>query len=263
MAANINNEQKSESTSVRSRMLRRGAGLGAAAVLATAGVASAATDHAATAQAPNGGAAIAAHVSAAAKPYSSVVATPRNLTPGQRVTITGNAPKDTHAGEWITLQSMAFASHVQLNGIPVVRTQVLVNGMYKVTATIKPGLKSTNYAIMGSHNGKPLDTVAWINVRPYSSVAAAPRIAKAGQQVTITGNAPRNARAGQWITLRSAAFSSRATTDGVPSIRTQVLVNGQYRVTAPVRSGVKPGTYAVKGTFIGQPLDTVAHITVR
>ncbi len=263
MAANTNNNQNHDSSSARGRLLRRGAGFGAAAVLATAGVASAATDHPAGAHQSTGGAAITAHASAAAKPYSSVNASPRTLTPGQRVTITGNAPKNTHAGEWITLQSMAFASHVKLNGIPVVRTQVLVNGTYKVTATIQPGIRSTNYAIMGTHNGKPLDTVAWINVRPYSSVAATPRVASAGQQVTITGNGPRNAHAGQWITLKSAAFASRATTDGVPSIRTQVLVNGTYKVTAAIRPGMKAGTYAVKGTFIGQPLDTVAHITVR
>ncbi len=261
MSAKTTSNQNQHST--RRRMLRRGAGFGAAAVLATAGVASAATDHAASAHPSTGGAAVSAHASAAAKPYSSVNASPRTLTPGQRVTITGNAPRNTHAGEWVTLQSMAFASHVKLNGIPVVRTQVLVNGTYKVSATIRPGLKTTNYAIMGTHNGRPLDTVAWINVRPYSSVAASPRIASAGQQLTITGNGPRNAHAGQWITLKSAAFSSRATTDGVPSIRTQVLVNGTYRVTAAIRPGTKPGTYAVKGTFIGQPLDTVAHITVR
>ncbi len=226
-------------------------------------IASAATDHPVSAHASNGGVAIAAHASAAAKPYSSVNASPRTLTPGQRVTITGNAPRNTHAGEWITLQSVAFASHIQLNGIPVVRTQVLVNGMYKVTATIKPGTKATNYAIMGTHGGKPLDTVAWINVRPYSSVVAAPSIASAGQKVTITGNGPRNAHAGEWITLKSAAISSRTTTDGVPSIRAQVLVNGQYKVTATVRSGMKTGSYAVKGTYKGQPLDTVGRITIR
>ena len=262
MAADINNDQAHGSRSMRGRLIRRGAGFGAAALLATAGIASAATDQASGAHA-TGGAAIAAHVSAAAKPYSSVNASPRTLTPGQRVTITGNAPKDTHAGEWIAFQSMAFASHIQINGIPVVRTQVLVNGMYKVTATIKPGVKPTNYAIMGTHDGKPLDTVAWINVRPFSSVVAAPRIASAGERVTITGNGPRNAHAGEWITLKSAALSSRATTDGVPSIRAQVLVNGTYKVTATIRSGMKRGSYAVKGVYMGQPLDTVAHITIR
>ena len=61
--------------------------------------------------------------------------------------------------------SDAIASSKTVNGIPAIRTQVRVNGKYSVTATIRRGLKPTTYAIAGSYNGTPLDTVAWITVR--------------------------------------------------------------------------------------------------
>ena len=84
-----------------------------------------------------------------------------------------------------------------------------------------------------------------------------------GARVTISGNAPKNARAGKWITLMSDAFATQHTTNGIPSIRTQVLVNGKYSASATIRRGVKPTTYAVMGTFNGKALDTVAWIKVR
>lgn len=126
------------------RILRGGLGAGAAAaILATAAVATAAPS----------------------APYSSVTATPRVVHVGQRITITGNGPKNAHAGQWITLQSDAIVSNKTVNGIPALRAQVLVNGKYSVKATIRRGLKPTTYAISGSYNGTPLDTVAWITVR--------------------------------------------------------------------------------------------------
>ena len=124
------------------RMLRGGIAAGAAAaMLATAAVAT------------------------AAPTYSSVTASPRVVHSGQRITITGNGPKNAHAGQRITLMSDAIVSGKSVNGIPAIRTQVLVNGKYTVTATIRRGLKPTTYAISGSYNGTPLDTVAWITVR--------------------------------------------------------------------------------------------------
>ncbi len=260
MTVKTTTDQNHNGASVRARLLRRGAGIGAAAALLTAGAASAATDvqHPSV---PTGGTAI--HATAASKAYSSVNASPRTLTPGQRITVTGNAPKNAHAGEWIALESDAFVSNVKTNGIPTVRTQVLVNGMYKAAATIKPGLRPTTYAIMGLYKGQPLDTTAWIKVRPYSSIAATPRLAASGQRVTVTGNAPRNAHAGQWVTLKSHAFSSRFTSDGIPSVRAQILVNGTYRVTVTLRRSLSRTTYTVRGTYRGQPLDTVARISVR
>ena len=42
---------------------------------------------------------------------------------------------------------------------------MLVNGKYSATATIAKGLKPTNYAVMGTFQGKALDTVAWVTVR--------------------------------------------------------------------------------------------------
>ena len=112
------------------------------------------------------------------------------------------------------------------------------------------------------------DTVAWVTiprvaVHPYSSVTVSSRIVRPGQRITISGNAPRNARAGKWITLQSDAFASKQSVNGIPAIRAQVLVNGEYSTTATVRSGLKPTNYAVMGTFQGKALDTVAWMTVR
>ena len=100
-------------------------------------------------------------------------------------------------------------------------------------------------------------------IHPYSSVTVSSRIVGPGQRITISGSAPRNARAGKWITLQSDAFASKQSVNGIPAIRTQVLVNGKYSATATVRSGLKPTTYAVMGTFQGKGLDTVAWMTVR
>ena len=103
--------------------------------------------------------------SGAVKPYSSVTASPGVVRPGGRVTISGNAPKNARAGKWITLMSDAFASKRSVNGIPAIRAQVLVNGKYSVTTTIRRGLKPTSYAVSGSFDGRSLDTVAWMTVR--------------------------------------------------------------------------------------------------
>ena len=61
--------------------------------------------------------------------------------------------------------SDAFAAKQGVNGVPAIRTQVLVNGQYSATATIAKGLQRTNYSVMGTFQGKGLDTVAWITVR--------------------------------------------------------------------------------------------------
>ena len=129
-----------------------------------------------------------------------------------------------------------------MNGVPAIRAQVLVNGKYSATATIRAGLKPTNYAVMGTFQGKGLDTVAWVNVRraaahPYSSVTVSSRTVHAGQRITISGNAPRNARAGKWITLMSDAFAAKQGVNRIPAIRTQVLVNGKYSAHGHDRQG--------------------------
>ena len=99
--------------------------------------------------------------------------------------------------------------------------------------------------------------------KPYSSVTASPGVVRPGGRVTISGNVPKNARAGKWITLMSDAFASKRSVNGIPAIRAQVLVNGKYSVRATIRSGLKPTTYAVSGSFDGRSLDTVAWMTVR
>jgi hypothetical protein len=124
------------------RILRGGLGAGAAAAMLAA-----------------------ASVATASAPSGSVTTSSRVVHSGQRITITGNGPKNARTGQWITLQSDVIASGKTVNGIPAIRTQVLVNGKYSVTATIRRGLKPTTYAIAGSYNGTPLDTVAWITVR--------------------------------------------------------------------------------------------------
>jgi hypothetical protein len=106
-------------------------------------------------------------------------------------------------------------------------------------------------------------SVARVAPKPYSSVTVSRGIAHAGAKVTISGNAPKNARAGKWITLMSDAFATKHTTNGVPSIRAQVLVNGTYSASATIRHGLKPTTYALMGTYNGTALDTVAWIKVR
>ena len=210
------------------------------------------------------------HVTAHAQtiPYSSVTVSPGAARAGEQIRISGNAPRNARAGTWITLMSDAFATKHTINGIPAIRTQVLVNGKYSATATIRAGLEPTNYAVTGTFQGKALDTVAWVNVRraaarPYSSVTVSARTVHAGQRVTISGNAPRNARAGTWITLMSDAFAAKQGVNGIPAIRTQVLVNGKYSATATIAKGLQHTNYAVMGTFQGKGLDTVAWMTVR
>lgn len=78
----------------------------------------------------------------------------------------------------------------------------------------------------------------------------------------MTGDAPTNARTGQWISLMSDAFASKTTVNGIPAIRTQVLVNGKYSVKATIRRGIKPTTYAVAGSFNGKPFSQVAWMKV-
>ena len=97
---------------------------------------------------------------------------------------------------------------------------------------------------------------------PYSSVTVNQHVVRSGQQVTISGNGPKNSRAGSWITLQSDAIVSKTSVNGIPSIRTQELVNGKYSITATIRSGLKPTTYAIAGSFNGRPLDTVAWVKV-
>jgi hypothetical protein len=149
---------------IRTRMAQAGVGIGiGASVLAGAGAATAAPGHA------GGTAAIAAHVApahvAAAHPYSSVMVSPSVVRPGTSVTISGNAPKNARAGLWITLTSRAFVSNQNVNGVPAIRTQVLVNGKYSATAMIRSGLNAGRYSVVGSFNGQGLDTVAWMTVR--------------------------------------------------------------------------------------------------
>ncbi|HEY1520822.1 MAG TPA: hypothetical protein VGF91_30645 [Solirubrobacteraceae bacterium] len=98
--------------------------------------------------------------------------------------------------------------------------------------------------------------------KPNSTISVTPRTVRPGARVTVTGDAPTNARTGQWITLRSAAFASKTSVNGIPSIRAQVLVNGKYSVKATIRRGLKPTTYAIAGSFHGKSLAQVAWMKV-
>jgi hypothetical protein len=151
----------------RGRLAQAGVGLGvAASVLASAAVATAAPT-ASAAHAPATAQPSVVHVAAHAQinPYSSVTVSARTVHAGQRITISGNAPRNARTGKWITLMSDAFATKHTVNGIPAIRTQVLVNGKYSATAKIAKGLQRTNYSVMGTFQGKALDTVAWMTVR--------------------------------------------------------------------------------------------------
>jgi hypothetical protein len=249
-----------------SRLIRGGIGAGvAAAMLSCAAVAVATPLPAApgTPATPVAAQVASAHTMAA--PYSTVNASPTTVTAGQRVKITGSGPKDARTGKWITLLSDAFASGHTVNGIPAVRTQILVNGEYSVTATIRSGLRPTNYAVLGMYNGRGFDTVAWLNVRaprPNSTISVSSHTVRPGAHVTITGDAPTNARTGKWITLTSDAFASRQNVNGIPAIRAQVLANGTYSVKATIRTGLKPTTYAIAGDFNGKSFSQVAWMKV-
>jgi hypothetical protein len=199
----------------------------------------------------------------ACNPCGSVNASPRVLSPGQQVTISGDAPENVRTGEWITLRSAAFVSGMRSNGIPTIHARVLDNHSYQVTATLQMGLAANTYPVTALYEGQPLDTVAWIEVRPYSSVIVSRPVLRRGQRVAISGTAPRSARAGEWITISSFAFASRTTSDGVPSVRTQVRADGEYLVTATVRGNIPPRTYTILGTYQGQPFDAAARINVR
>ena len=151
----------------RGRLAQGGVGLGvAASVLASAAVATAAPTHSA-AHAPAPAQPSVVHVTAHAQtnPYSSVTVSPGTARVGEQIRISGNAPRNARAGKWITLMSDAFATKHTVNGIPAIRAQVLVNGKYSATATIAKGLQHTNYSVMGTFQGKGLDTVAWMTVR--------------------------------------------------------------------------------------------------
>jgi hypothetical protein len=203
-----------------------------------------------------------------ALPDSTLSVHPGTVNPGQRVTLTGDAPRNARAGAWLTFLSFAFSSRHTVNGVPAIRTQVFADGTYRVSATIRNGLKATNYAIDGMYNGRTLDPVAWLHVRaekalPDSTLSVHPGTVKPGQRVTLTGDAPRNARAGAWLTFLSFAFSSRHTVNGVPAIRTQVFADGTYRVSATIRKGLKATNYAIDGMYNGRTLDPVAWLHVR
>jgi hypothetical protein len=258
-----NNHHRTESA-VRSRLVRGGIGAGVAAAMLSAAAVATATPQHSTQRAP---AAVAATAHSAAKPYSTISVAPGTVNSGAKVTITGNGPKNARAGVWITLQSDAFVSKTSVNGIPAIRTQVLVNGKYSVKATIRRGLKPTTYAVAGSYKGRAFDEVAWIKVRaqasrPNSTISVTPRTVRPGAQVTVTGDAPTNARTGLWITLQSDAFASKTSVNGIPAIRTQVLVNGKYSAKATIRRGLKPTTYAIAGSLNGKPFSQVAWMKV-
>jgi hypothetical protein len=228
----------------RSRTARRGLGLGAVALLASAGVAAAAP-----ATAPISGAAL-------TKGATMSVSGGRPLA-GHRITISGDAPLDARAGSWITLESTAFASSLRADHLPSVRTQVNAQGTYTATATIaRTAEPNTMYTVSGSYDGALFPVAAPVYVRS-SQTGASIRLPRAkaapGSTITITGNAPLDARAGRWITLVSPAFDSSTRVHGVPAVRTQVSAQGTYSVQAKIKPGIVSYNAApVTGSFQGQ-----------
>jgi hypothetical protein len=95
-----------------------------------------------------------------------------------------------------------------------------------------------------------------------SSLLADTQLAVPGQQIEITGIAPAKAIPGEWVTIKSHAFSSRFTSDGFPSLRAEILVDGTYQATATLLRGLTPASYTVLGCHMGQSLDTSVRISV-
>jgi len=52
-------------------------------------------------------------------------------------------------------------------------------------------------------------------------------------------------------------LASKTSVNGIPAICTQVLVNGKYSVSARIRRGLKPTTFAIAGSSPA-PLSPVA-----
>jgi len=228
----------------RSRAARRGLGLGAVAVLASAGVAAAAP-----ATAPISGAAV-------TRGATMTVSNGRPLA-GHRVAISGDAPLDARAGSWITLESPAFASSRRVDRMPAVRAQVNAQGTYLATATVaRTAEPNTMYTVSGSYDGALFPVAAPLYVRSSqagASIQLPQRRAVPGSTITITGNAPLDARAGKWITLVSPAFDSATRVHGVPAVRTQVSAQGTYSVRAKIKPGIVAYNAApVTGSFEGQ-----------
>ncbi len=228
----------------RSRTARRAAGLGAVALLASAGVAAAAPS-----SAPISGSAI-------SRGATMSVSNARPLA-GNKITISGDAPLDARTGSWITLESSAFSSRVRADRMPAVRTQVSAQGTYDVTATVaRTAEPNTMYTVSGSYDGAMFPVAAPLYVRSSqagASIQLPQRRAVPGSTITITGNAPLDARAGRWITLVSPAFDSSTRVDGVPAVRTQVSAQGTYSVRAKIKPGIVSYNAApVTGSFQGQ-----------
>jgi hypothetical protein len=210
----------------------------------------------------------AAHTSPVFKTTMRV--SPGAVSQGGRVTVSGDAGTPLRAGSTITLLSFAFASHYQVDGVPAIRTQVLVEGTYRATAKIQKGLRYTEYAIDASSNGEPLGPVVWLKVKaqshgsPYfkTTMRVSPGMVRQGGRVTVSGDAGTPLRAGSTITLESFAFASRYHVDGVPAIRTQVFADGTYRATARIQTGLQPTDYAVDASSDGKPLGPIDWLNV-
>lgn len=98
------------------------------------------------------------------RPSSTVKVSPRAVSTGSHITISGNAPRAARDGHVITILSDAFASRHTVNGIPAIRTQVRADGTYSARALVPAGRRATSYAVVVRYDGK-MGPMTWLRVR--------------------------------------------------------------------------------------------------
>jgi hypothetical protein len=238
----------------RRRVVRTATGLGAAAaMLACTAVA---TAQPISPSLPSGHAAAA--ISATShRPDSTIHVSDHSMRAGSQLTISGDAPRNARTGTYIDLESLAFDSKHNVQGIPAIRAQVSAQGTYRVTTVLRQGLKPTTYAIAVNFQGKLVSSPAWITIHPGpdSTVQIDRAQVSPGATVRVSGDAPTYAPTGKTVTLSSAAF--------VRPVTTQVTAQGTYRVTGAIRHTIKAGNYKVTGSYRGHRFSTSATITVH
>jgi hypothetical protein len=240
-----------------SRLVRSAAAIGAAAaLLATAGAAIAAPTHSAPA---------APLTVRSAHSGASITLPAGRINPGSRITITGDAPLNAHAGQRISLSSVAFDSRHSVQGIPTITTQINAQGTYSATAKIKSGIVRYNdAAVVGSFQGKQFPQVAWMHLNAglngtlHVIYHNARGIAAPGSRVILVGDAPSSApgglRSGDKLTFDSRAF-------GAP-VTVVISAQGTYQINATIAKDVKPGTYTVSGSLRGMPFKSSSSVKI-
>jgi hypothetical protein len=235
----------------RHRAFRGLAGLSTGAVL----LATAATAVAAPAPAAHAPAGHVAPMASNAARGATMQLSQQQALAGTAVTVSGDAPLDARAGDWITLRSKAFAGGS-------VRTQVSAQGTYQVRARLGSRIAPGFYQVRGSLGSVSFPaatrqslriSTAQLNGTMTVIYRNANGTAAAGTPVDIVGEAP--VRAG-----RSIVFTSPALAGGTATA--QVTAQGTYQLKVTIPANVRPGTYTLSGTYHGKTIADPTKITV-